>query len=359
MLAHIVFRAGDRLRRAAGAALDGIGLGPIQTPARLVRRAPGLELLAYAAPARAGPVVVLVPAPIKRAYIWDLAPEVSVVRRGLARGLRIYLIRWTEPGEAERDFGLADYADRLIVDALDAVEAETGERSVGLAGHSLGGTFAAIFAAVRPNRVRALVLLEAPLHFGPTGAGAFGPLVAATPHARAMIGPLGTVPGTLLDVASMAAAPDVFLWARWADRVASIADPERLVLHTRVERWMLDELPVPGRLFADVVEGLYREDRFMRGVLQVGEHRVGPGHLAAPVLAVIDPRSRVVPPVSVLSFLRAAASAEKHVLHHEREIGVSLQHVGVLVGPRAHRDLWPRILAWIVATCDGVRARGA
>src|SRR3546814_8195926 len=65
--------------------------------------------------------------------------------------------------------GLADYADRLIGAAIDAIEAETGRPGMAVAGHSLGGTLAAIFASLNPDRVRGLVLVDAPLSFGEAG----------------------------------------------------------------------------------------------------------------------------------------------------------------------------------------------
>jgi polyhydroxyalkanoate synthase len=86
----------------------------------------------------AGPVVLLLSAPVKRDYIWDLAPTVNVVRRCLERQLRVYLLRWTEPGEAEREFELTEYADRLVTAALAAIEVETGDPRAMLAGHALG-----------------------------------------------------------------------------------------------------------------------------------------------------------------------------------------------------------------------------
>jgi polyhydroxyalkanoate synthase len=344
-----VFASADRVRRLTGAWLDAAGLGPRETPSRRVHAQRGFELLGYGGPADQGPVLLLLPAPIKRAYIWDLAPGVSVVRRCLERRLRVYLLRWTEAaGEADADLGLADYADRLVADALRAVEAETGERRPVLAGHSLGGTLAALFAAARPERVRGLVLLEAPLRFGPAGAGAFAPMVAAAPPARSITRASGPVPGTWLDLAAALAAPDVFLWDRWADRVASTWDPERLLLHYRVERWMLDELALPGRLFEDVVELLYRDDRFMRGTLTLDGREVRPGRVTASILAVVNPRSRVVPGASVRPFLDAAGTRDTTLLEYGGDTGVSLQHVGVLVGRTAHRRLWPRILDWIV-----------
>jgi hypothetical protein len=43
--------------------------------------------------------------------------------------------------------------------------------------------------------------------------------------------------------------------------------PEVLAAHLGVERWTYDEFPMPGRLFEEVLELLYREDRLMKGVL--------------------------------------------------------------------------------------------
>jgi poly[(R)-3-hydroxyalkanoate] polymerase subunit PhaC len=37
------------------------------------------------------------------------------------------------------------------------------------------------------------------------------------------------------------------------------------------------------------------------------------------------------------------------VLRHEVERGPALQHLGPLVGPRAHARLWPEILDWVSA----------
>jgi hypothetical protein len=54
------------------------------------------------------------------------------------------------------------------------------------------------------------------------------------------------------------------------DAALSIADHHALDLHARVERWALDEVPLPGKLVHQIVEWLYRENRFCRGALKVG-----------------------------------------------------------------------------------------
>ena len=51
-----------------------------------------------------------------------------------------------------------------------------------------------------------------------------------------------------------------------ADFGASLADPLAATVHARVERWMMDELAMPGRLFEEPLERLYREDRLVNRI---------------------------------------------------------------------------------------------
>jgi polyhydroxyalkanoate synthase len=336
----------DHLRRCQGRALDLLGLGPVQTPSRVALKARGVTLKAYRSGRDKGAVLVLVPAPIKRPYIWDLLPEVSVVQQCLRAHTRPYLVQWERPGTAEQTFGLAEYADRLLGLCLDAVQAETKQRKVFLAGHSLGGTFAAIFAALHPGRVAGLVLLGAPLHFGPE-AGALCALAQVAALANNRVGAPEEVAGSLLDVASYAAAPVTFGWARWLDWFNSLPDVEALRTHWLVERWTLDEMPLARQLFTEVADRLLREDRLMRGTLIVRGRRASPERVTAPLLTVADADCVIAPPESIQPFHRAARSREKRWLWYEGDTGVALRHVGMLVGRAAHRDLWPKILCWV------------
>jgi polyhydroxyalkanoate synthase len=289
-ISHLVLDQLDQARRQAGRLLDVLGAGPRPTPSHSIIDVPGMRLRHFEGAAEDGPAVLLVPAPIKRWYIWDLEPEVSVVARCLAHGLDVYLVEWTDPGPAEQDFGLEEYAGRMLRECVEAVIARTGQPRVLLVGHSLGGTLAAIFAARYNDLVRGIVLLEAPLHFG-RDAGAFAPVVALSPHAGLLRAPERAVPGSFLDVVSALAAPLSFQANRYADLALSLGDPALLATHMRVERWTLDEFPLPGRLFEDVVERLYRRDELMAGTLSVDGQRVGPVALTVPMASISPCRS--------------------------------------------------------------------
>ena len=193
--------------------------------------------------------------------------------------------------------------------------------------------------------MRALVLLETPLHFG-ADAGDFSSLVAATPDAQSIEAAFGNVPGSFLNAVSIAAAPHAFQWERYLDWSLSMRSPEAMATHMRVERWMHDEFSLPGKLFTEIVELLYRNDQLMNGSLCIDGQRIGPPDLKAPLLNVVDPRSTVIPPQSILPFHEAAASRAKKILQYEGDVGIAIQHVGVLVGTSAHAVIWPAIFDW-------------
>jgi polyhydroxyalkanoate synthase len=305
-----------------------------------------MNLRAYDVRDESGPVLLIVPAPIKRSYIWDLAPWASVVRLAVAAGIRVFLVDWKEPqGEASRA-GLREYADECIINSLRVIEAQTGARKAFLAGHSLGGTLAAIFASLYPHRIRGLVLVGAPIDLG-VNAGDLAPLVMASPNAHLLTHRWSDVPGSFISVLSSLASPSTFIWERWVDMLTSLKDARARQTHFLVTRWMLDEVAMPGDFFKEVIELLYRENRFITGNLEVGGMPALPQQVEAPILSVIDPRCRIVPPGSVLPFHDAAGSKDTGVLLYEGDTGVAIQHLGLLVGKNAHKSIWPRVMNWI------------
>lgn len=334
----------DGLRRAQAGTLDLLGYGAHECAYDIVASGPHWRLRHYPG-AEPGQPLLLVPAPIKRPSIWDLAPGISVPRFCLDRNFDVHLLEWTSPSRGERGAGVEDYAD-AGVGACAALVAERAGSAPFVLGHSLGGTLAALACALHPAHARGLVLLGAPLAFEP-GSSRFRDLVVSL--ASEDVPDDETVAGSQLSQACALLSPETFVWSRWMDAALSFADPAAMDTHIRIARWALDEMALPARLVNQIVRWLYREDRFHKGELQLGGRTIGPADLRLPVLAVVGTSDEIGPRASIEPFFAGMTANSTQIIEHPAEIGVGLQHLAILAGRHAHAEVWPRITDWIRA----------
>ena len=159
------FGMADILRRAQGNAIAAFGLGPSECAYRIVASGPYWRLRDYGNHETSHPLLI-VAAPIKRPYIWDLAPSASAIRYCLREGLHVHLLEWMPASRRTSNNGLDECA-LAISDCVAKVSVEGRGAKPFLIGHSLGGTLAAIYGAMAPATIRGLVLLGAPLCFQP------------------------------------------------------------------------------------------------------------------------------------------------------------------------------------------------
>src|SRR6516165_9232721 len=139
----------DVLRCAQGDAFEAFGLGPAECPYRVLASGPHWRLRDYA-DQDTSPSILIVAAPIKRPYIWDLAPSVSAIRYCMRNRLHVYLLEWMPASRGIANNGLDEYG-QAISECIAEITAEPRGATPFLVGHSLGGTLAAIFAASAPR----------------------------------------------------------------------------------------------------------------------------------------------------------------------------------------------------------------
>ena len=291
--------------------------------------------------------MLIIAAPIKRPYIWDLAPSISAIRFSCTKACHVQLLEWMPASPNAGNSGLDEYVLAISEAVATITTAAQGARP-SLIGHSLGGTLAAICGAFSPESISGLVLLGAPLCFEPSKNQFRDALVTLVPQEISDADPF---PGSLLSHASALASPRTFIWSRLMDAAMSIADPLAMEIHARVERWALDEVPLPGKLVHQIIEWLYRENRFCRGILKIGEKVIGPSSLSVPTLAVVNTADDVAPLNSLKPFADAMAKNVR-IIEYPGELGVCLQHLGILVGRHAQAHVWPEILTWLSLRSD-------
>src|SRR4029077_11075385 len=83
---------------------------------------------------------------INKFYVFDLAPEKSIIRYCLEGNLQVFAISWKNPTPAERHFGIDTYVGGLE-EAVDVMRDITGSDDVNIWGSCSGGITMSAFLA--------------------------------------------------------------------------------------------------------------------------------------------------------------------------------------------------------------------
>ena len=125
-----------------------VGRNLATTPGAVVHRTPVMELIQYRP---VGDVVyqrplLIAPPQINRFYVFDLAPEKSIIRYCVEGNLQTFAISWKNPTADDRHFGIDTYVGALE-EAVDAVRDITGSADVNIWGPCSGGITMSAFLA--------------------------------------------------------------------------------------------------------------------------------------------------------------------------------------------------------------------
>jgi polyhydroxyalkanoate synthase len=308
------------------------------TPREAVFQRDKMTLYRYpgAQPARYAPPVLLVYSLINRPSVLDLRPGRSVVQHLLGRGFEVYLLDWGIPDPLDRECGLDLHIDLLLRTAVRQVCRHSGRPGATLLGYCMGGTLAAIYAALHPGRVANLVLLGAPFRFR-SGERLYR--WSRDPHfrPRQMVEALGNVPTWVFEGFSLLRpGQKMERLAALYDRLDQAAWVES---HLAMEQWVNDNVPMAGALFADFVEACFQEDRLIEGRLEVGGRPVRLERIACPTLVMAGAADHLVPPETALPAAEKIPGAETLLF--------PCGHIGLSTSSKAHLELWPAACDWL------------
>lgn len=325
----------DTIRQQARAL---VGQTPADTlytegPLRLMRYRPLVETLL--------PVPVLcVPSLINRYYIMDLTPERSLVRYLLSQGLDVYMLDWGTATPADCRCSLDDYITGRLRRCVEQVRQAAGDVPVALLGYCMGGMMAAVYAALFPEDVAALVNLAGPINYHDDGIYS----VWTRPdwlRVDLLVDTLGNIPAELLNLTFHLVRPtdEIIQAMNYWDR----RDDEAFMRgFAAMQLWTHDPTPFPGEAFRQYVKELYQENRLLRGEFVAGGQRIDLRHITAPTLTIAARRDHIAPWQSVTVLHDLVGSADKETIVLESG------HIGMVIGSSAHAQLWPRLSAWLV-----------
>ena len=308
---------------------------------RLLRYRPRAEGIAHATP------VLMVPSLINRHYVLDLMPGKSFAEWMVEQGFDTYIIDWGTPTDEDRYLSFDEICDRYLARALRVSTRFAKTEQAHVLGYCLGGTLAAIHAAVRPERIATLTALAAPIRFEDDG------LLSAWTRARgfdveAVVGGFGNVPWQLMQGAFHLLRPTMTL-SKAVSVIDRAWDDAFLDGFFAIETWGNDNVSFPGECYKKYIVELWQEDALIKDALTLSGKPVRLKNIDCPVFAITFEHDNIVPHESARVLLDRVRSRDKTHLH------LAGGHVGAVVSKKAKTTLWPQLAEYWAAR-DGDRS---
>src|SRR5262245_11008864 len=234
-----------------------VGRNLATTPGTVVYRTPVMELIQYRP--TGGEVhkrpLLIAPPQINKFYVFDLAPEKSIVQYCLKGNLQAFVISWKNPTPAERGFGIDTYVGALE-EAVDAMRDITGSADVNIWGSCSGGitmsAFLAHLAARGETKVHSATVAVCMLDMAATQNTTAGLFVSPESilAAKSASQLAGVVEGQELARMFAWMRPNDLIWNYWVNNyLLGNAPPAFDVLY-----WNNDTTRLPARLHADFLD---------------------------------------------------------------------------------------------------------
>ena len=278
-----------------------------------------------------GEPVLIVYSVINRSYILDLMHGCSFVGHLLDQGLDVWMIEWGEPDDHAPEVDLADYLAALAR-CVEAIRSGTGADKVSLFGHCIGGTLAAMYAALEPTGVGRLLALTAPFRAPESGTLATITEKGLLPT-DAVMQAAGRMPAKAIRYTFMGLKPYYEL-LKWKLFVQGLASAEATARFAAIDRWANDNVDIPAGVFRAYLDEVFGSGRLARGETVIDSRPVRLDAIECPVLNVVGATDWIVPPDSARPLDEQAERA--------RYLELPGSHLSLILDPRL-RERWQEL----------------
>jgi poly(3-hydroxybutyrate) depolymerase len=321
------------------------------TPHQIALELKTVLLRDFAMESHGHPTLLCTPFALHGSTLTDLTADHSLVAALRDSGLtRLYVTDWRSASADMQFLGIDDYlADlNVLVDEIGS--------PVDVIGLCQGGWLALVYASRFPGKVRKLVLAGAPVD---------------TMAAPSMLSSLAE--GTPLEVFrevvrfgdGLVLGSNVLkLWGPASAEAAEIGrllesdeapgSPSLARLEATFRDWYGRTVDLPGTYFLEVVEKLYKRNEIAAGTFAALGKPIDLANIKVPIFLLAARDDELVAPPQLFAVEQLVGTPRRDI----RRTMAGCRHLGLFIGKRVLRDIWPGIVEWLNENPAVVRIRG-
>jgi poly(3-hydroxybutyrate) depolymerase len=286
------------------------------------------------------PLLLVPPEAGHNSQIVDYGPEQSLVQCALENySGDVYAMDKLPAGPQHAKYSIED-----CIRSLGECIRTIGE-PVHLVGLCQGGWQAVAYAALFPEHVKSLTLAGAPIDFH-AGDGLISQWAQALPlsfyQSLVNMGS-GLMPGAFLAAGfKMMNALERFMGEDFK-LYQNINDAEYLERNRRFNQWYEFTQPLGGRMYLEVIEHLFKENKLVKGDLEIMGRKVDLSAIHQPIYLIAGTRDDITPPEQLFAIRQHVSSASV------TETLVEAGHIGVFMRSKVIKEIWSELFATLSA----------
>jgi len=282
--------------------------------------------------------LLIVYAFINRHYILDLLPEISVVGNLLRQGFDVFATDWGTPSAYDKDLTIGHFVNSYMDRSVDLIREITKSDKVSLFGYCWGGNLVLAYAALHPEKVKNVITIATP------GDSSLDDTLLSVwtkgMEVDTLLNAFGNVPSTLLNEAFALRNPVEYSY-KYPHFFEQSHGLESIMEFLATETWLYDSPPIIGEIYREFVKYCYQQNLFIRNKMMVDGAVVNLKDINMPFLNVVAQRDDLVAAPSSIALNNAVGSVDKSAIEFQSG------HVGLIIGQRAHQEVWPKVGDWL------------
>ena len=244
--------------------------------------------------------LLIFPPWINKFYILDLQPANSFIKWIVDQGRTVFIVSWVNPGPELKDKTFEDYIRDGMFEAIDAVEAATGEREVDTIGYCIGGTMLAtglsLMAKKGDKRVKSATFFTAQADFKEAGDLAlFVDDSQLDAIEKQMDAAGGVLEGRAMATTFNMLRSNDLIWSFVIDNYLKGKDPAKFDLLF----WNSDSTRMPKNVHLFYLREFYQQNRLAKGELEIDGHQLALEDIDIPIFMQAGETDHIAPANSI------------------------------------------------------------